>query len=185
MKAQLIFSASFPAPGRTAIEQAFTDEGIETEVSPNDMEYRGVAVSPENLIIGYIISVPLLQFLQGYFSAAGADAWAATKRAFKRVRATHDGGQDVTFTDEDGRITFGTSSRMIRTNETPPSMRSPTTSLHWITSMSDGGSVHPSHAGEPARSEHGRAIPSESTVFGPFWRDVVGNRAAVRVVEPR
>jgi hypothetical protein len=102
VKAQLTFSASFPAPDRIAVQQAFTDEGIDTEVSNHDMEYRSVAVSPENLIIGYIVSIPLLQFLQGYFSAAGADSWAATKRAFKRVRATHDGGQEVTITGDDG-----------------------------------------------------------------------------------
>jgi hypothetical protein len=103
MSAHLQFSETFPEADRQVIRQSFVDEGIDTENAENDLAYKGVAVSPENLVIGFFVSGALLQFLQGYFSAAGADAWAATKRAFKRVRAAHDGGQEVTIVDEAGK----------------------------------------------------------------------------------
>ena len=103
MRALLEFSDSFPKVERSAVRQYFVDEGIDAEIADSDILYKGGVVSPENLIIGFIVSVPLLQFLQGYFSAAGADAWTATKRAFKRARASHKGGQEVDVLDEDGK----------------------------------------------------------------------------------
>lgn len=39
MKAELTSSASFPGAERTTIRQAFHDEGIDTEISPNCLEY--------------------------------------------------------------------------------------------------------------------------------------------------
>lgn len=101
MRAKLQFSEAFPEEARTEIRKTFADEGIETEVASNDIAYKGAAVSPDNLIIDFV-SLLLLTFLNGYVSAAGADAWAATKRAFKRVPAASHGGQELHFSVDDG-----------------------------------------------------------------------------------
>jgi hypothetical protein len=103
VKVELQFSDAFPHSDRDAIHRAFTDEGIDAKLSDRDIFYKGGSVSPENLIIGFIVTFPVLQFLQGYFSAAGADAWEATKRALKKARKAHDGGQEANIDDADGK----------------------------------------------------------------------------------
>lgn len=103
VKIELQFSQSFPHSDRDAIQQAFTDEGIEAKFSDTEIFYKGGSVSPENLIIGITAAVTLLPFLQGYFSAAGADVWETTKRALKKARKAHDGGQEANIDDADGK----------------------------------------------------------------------------------
>ena len=103
VKVELQFSESFPHSDRDAVGQAFTDEGIDAKFSATDIFYKGGSVSPENLIIGITASVTLLPFLQGYFSAAGADVWEATKRALKKARKANDGGQEANIDDADGK----------------------------------------------------------------------------------
>ena len=75
------FSDSFDPADRAAVLQAFTDEGIQAQAEADDIVDRGAGVSPERLVIDFIAGYGVLQFLQGYVSAASADAWAATKRA--------------------------------------------------------------------------------------------------------
>lgn len=103
VKVELKFSEAFPQSGRDAIKQAFTSEGIDARFSGIDVSYKGGTVSPENLIIGIATTVTLLPFVQGYFSGAGADAWDATKRALKKVRKAHDGGQEANIDGADGK----------------------------------------------------------------------------------
>jgi len=100
VKAELQYSESFPRLGRETILQAFIDEGIHTETSDTDISCKSVSVAPENLIIDFVVSYAVLQFLQGFVSAAGADTWEATKRALKRIRAAHSGGQEASIVDE-------------------------------------------------------------------------------------
>lgn len=101
VKAELQYSESFPRPDRETILQAFIDEGIHTETADTDISYKSVSVAPENLIIDFIVTYAVLQFLQGFVSAAGADTWEATKRALKRIRAGHSGGHEASIVDED------------------------------------------------------------------------------------
>lgn len=101
VKAELQFSESFPRSDREAIQQAFTDEGLGTEIAATDISYKSVGIAPENLVIDFLVTYTVLQFLQGFVSAAGADAWEATKRALKRVRAAHSGGQEASIVDEE------------------------------------------------------------------------------------
>ncbi len=103
VKVGLQFSEAFPHGDRDAIQRAFANEGIDAKFSDSDIFYKGGSVSPENLIIGITATVTLLPFLQGYFSAAGADVWEATKRALKKARKAHDGGQEATIDDADGK----------------------------------------------------------------------------------
>ena len=98
------FSDSFDPADRAAVLQAFTDEGIEAQAEADDIVDRGVGVSPERLVIDFIAGYGVLQFLQGYVSAASADAWAATKRAFKRLRARHGGGDEINILSDDGTL---------------------------------------------------------------------------------
>lgn len=100
IKAELNYSESFPADARAAIQQAFADEGIEAVPVENDIFYESAGTSPENVIIAIVVLQVLVPFVNGYFAAAGADAWEATKRALKKVRRAHHGGQEVTFEDE-------------------------------------------------------------------------------------
>lgn len=101
VKAELQYSESFPRPDRETILQAFIDEGIDTETAETDISYKSVSIAPENLVIDFVVTYAVLQFLQGFVSAAGADAWAATKSALKRVRASHNGGQEASVVDEE------------------------------------------------------------------------------------
>lgn len=101
LRAELQFSETFPLSDRGVIQRAFDDEGVVNDIAETDIFYK--SVSPENLIIGFVITYPVLQFLQGYASAAGADAWEATKRALKNARGAHLGGQEVSISDEDAR----------------------------------------------------------------------------------
>ena len=55
-------------------------------------------------MIDFIVGYGVLQFLQGYVSAASADAWAATKRAFKQMRARHRGRQEINILADDGKL---------------------------------------------------------------------------------
>lgn len=98
------FSDSFDPADRAAVLQAFTDEEIEAQAEADDIVDRGVGVSPERLVIDFIAGYGVLQFLQGYVSAASADAWAATKRAFKRLRAKHGGGDEINMLSDDGTL---------------------------------------------------------------------------------
>lgn len=104
LRARLQFSETFPKSARAEIRQQFADEGIGAEVAERDLSFKGATAAPESLVIYLTVSVPLLQFLKGYSSAAGADAWAATKRIFKRVRTDHVGGQEVHIADENGDV---------------------------------------------------------------------------------
>lgn len=99
VKAELQYSVSFPRPDRETILQAFLDEGIHTETTQTDISYKSVSVASENLVIDFVVTYAVLQFLQGFVSAAGADAWEATKRALKSVRAAHHGGQEASIVD--------------------------------------------------------------------------------------
>ena len=101
VKAELQYSESFPRPDRETVLQALIDEGIHTETADTDISYKSVSVAPENLIIDFIVTYAVLQFLQGFVSAAGADTWEATKKALKRIRAAHIGGQEASIIDED------------------------------------------------------------------------------------
>jgi len=101
VKAELQFSESYPHSDREAIQQAFIDEGIGTETAGTDISYKSVSVAPENLVIEFLVTYAVLQFLLGFVSAAGADAWEATKRSLKRVRAAHSGGQEASIVDEE------------------------------------------------------------------------------------
>jgi hypothetical protein len=101
-RALMRFSDTFRSADRAAVVQIFIDEGIDAQAEAGDIVYRGSGVSPEHLVIKLVVGYGLLQFLQGYVSAAGADAWAATKRAFKRLRARHRGGQEINILADDG-----------------------------------------------------------------------------------
>jgi hypothetical protein len=99
-KASLRFSGAFSTADRVGVVQIFIDEQIDA-AEEGDIAYRGTGVSPEHLVVDFIIGYGILQFLQGYVSAASADAWGATKRAFKHLRARHRGGQEINiFADE-------------------------------------------------------------------------------------
>jgi hypothetical protein len=101
VKAELRYSESFSHSARETVLQTFIDEGIHTETADTDISYKSVSVAPENLIIDFIVTYAVLQFLQGFVSAAGADTWEATKRALKRVRASHNWGQEASIVDEE------------------------------------------------------------------------------------
>jgi len=101
-RALLRFSDTFGPADRAAVVQVFIDEGIDAQAEAGDIVYRGPGVSPEHLVIDLIVGYGLLQFLQGYVSAASADAWAATKRAFKHLCARHRGGQEINILADDG-----------------------------------------------------------------------------------
>jgi hypothetical protein len=99
------FSDSFDSADRGAVLQAFSDEGIEAQSEADDIVDRGASVSPERLVIDFIAGYGVLQFLQGYVSAASADAWAATKRAFRRLGgARHGGGDEINILSDDGTL---------------------------------------------------------------------------------
>lgn len=93
----LHFTKSFTASNRLKIQRTFGDEGIKTSVE-SDLLYKGA--QPQNLIVDLIVAYVVLQFLQGHASAAGADAWEATKRALRTIRSSHDGGQEIFVVDE-------------------------------------------------------------------------------------
>lgn len=101
VKAELQYSESFPRPNRETILQAFIDEGILTETAQSDILFKSVSIAPENLVIDLVVTYAVLQFLQGFVSAAGADAWEATKKALTRVRAAYSGGQEASIVGED------------------------------------------------------------------------------------
>jgi hypothetical protein len=101
-KALLRFSDTFRPADRAAVMQVFIDEGIDARAEAGDIAYRGTGASPEHLVIDFIVGYGVLQFLQGYVSAASADAWAATKRAFKQMRARHRGKQEINILADDG-----------------------------------------------------------------------------------
>jgi hypothetical protein len=103
-KALLRFSDTFRPADRAAALQVFTDEGIDAQAQAGNLADRGTGVSPERLVIDFIAGYGVLQFLQGYVSAASADAWAATKRAFKHLRARHGGRQEINILAEDGAL---------------------------------------------------------------------------------
>lgn len=103
-KALLRFSDTFRSVDRAAIVQVFIDEGIDAQAGLDDIVHRSTGVSPEHLVVDFIAGYGVLQFLQGYVSAASADAWAATKRAFKHLRARHGGGQEINILADDGKF---------------------------------------------------------------------------------
>jgi hypothetical protein len=81
-----------------AVEETFRRVGLEASVR------AGVIELSEQFTWIVIISVPVSTFLSGYFAAAGADAWSATKTLSDRLRQfvrdlKHDRGDN-----QDGRI---------------------------------------------------------------------------------
>lgn len=93
----LHFTKSFAASDRLKIQQIFNDERIRTSVE-SDLFYKGA--QPQNLIVDIALANVVLRFLQGYVSTVGLDAWEATKRALRRMRSSHDGGQEIFIVDE-------------------------------------------------------------------------------------
>jgi hypothetical protein len=98
----LRFTGTFAPADRVEVVQIFIDEGIDARAGADDIVHRGSGISPEHLVVDFIAGYGVLQFLQGYVSAASADSWAATKRAFKRLRAKHCGRQEINILADDG-----------------------------------------------------------------------------------
>jgi hypothetical protein len=86
-----------------AIEEAFRDAGLPADVQPSIIELSQAST----WIV--LINIPPTAFLTAYATAAGADAWGATKRSFTRLRQlVHDlkiangGGADGRISLEEG-----------------------------------------------------------------------------------
>lgn len=81
-----------------AVEEAFRRAGLEAKVR------AGVIELSEQFSWIVIISAPASLFLSGYLTAAGADAWNATKRLSHRLRQLVRDLREARGRDQEGRI---------------------------------------------------------------------------------
>jgi hypothetical protein len=81
-----------------AVEETFRRVGLEASVR------AGVIELSEQFTWIVIISMPASMFLSGYFAAAGADAWSATKNLSDRLRHFVRGLKDARGGNQEGRI---------------------------------------------------------------------------------
>ncbi len=81
-----------------AVEEAFRQAGLEASVRASIIELS------EQLTWIVIISAPASMFLSGYFAAAGADAWKATKRPSDRLGQLVRDLKAARGSEQEGRI---------------------------------------------------------------------------------
>lgn len=81
-----------------AVEETFRQVGLEASVR------AGVIELSEQFTWIVIISMPASMFLSGYFAAAGADTWSATKRLSDRLRQFVRDLKDARGGKQEGRI---------------------------------------------------------------------------------
>jgi hypothetical protein len=80
------------------VEEAFRRTGLEANVRASVVELS------EQLTWIVIISAPVSMFLSGYFAAAGADAWKATKGLPDRLRQLVRDLKTARGSQQEGRI---------------------------------------------------------------------------------
>jgi hypothetical protein len=82
-----------------AVEKAFRDFGIETEVKADRPYEDFIAGAPPAWLI--LIALPFKDFITGFFAAAGEDAWEQLKLLVDRLLATRTFRDDAELDERD------------------------------------------------------------------------------------